>query len=67
MAKLIKGRPKKQRGRPATGKDPSVSARLPQLLINAIETWADENGSSRSEAIRRLIERGLKRRSDRPA
>ncbi|WP_074447978.1 MULTISPECIES: ribbon-helix-helix domain-containing protein [Bradyrhizobium] len=60
MAKSITVTPKKKRGRPATGRDPHVTARLPQNLIDAIEVWAFKNGSSRSEAIRRLVEIGLK-------
>jgi Arc/MetJ-type ribon-helix-helix transcriptional regulator len=59
MAKLIKVHPKKRRGRPATGKDPLVSARLPQTLIDQVEHWAASNEASRSEAIRRLVELGL--------
>ena len=59
MAKSIKVHPKKRRGRPATGKDPLVSARLPQELIDSVEAWATANSASRSEAIRRLVEIGL--------
>jgi Arc/MetJ-type ribon-helix-helix transcriptional regulator len=59
MAKSIKVHPKKRRGRPATGKDPLVSARLPQTLIDQVEHWAASNEASRSEAIRRLVELGL--------
>ena len=61
MAKSIKVHPKKRRGRPATGKDPLVSARLPQELIEQVEAWAAANSASRSEAIRRLVELGLKK------
>jgi hypothetical protein len=60
MAKSIKVHPKKRRGRPATGKDPLVSARLPQTLIDQVEHWAASSEASRSEAIRRLVELGLK-------
>jgi Arc/MetJ-type ribon-helix-helix transcriptional regulator len=49
----------KRRGRPATGKDPLVSARLPQSMINRIEDWGGRNDATRSEAIRRLLELGL--------
>ena len=59
MVKSIKVHPKKRRGRPATGKDPLVSARLPQELIDQVEDWATTNEASRSEAIRRLVEIGL--------
>ena len=60
MKKSIKVHPKKKRGRPATGKDPLVSARFPQELIDQVEHWAASNEASRSEAIRRLVELGLK-------
>jgi Ribbon-helix-helix protein, copG family len=60
MRKSIKVHPKKRRGRPATGKDPLVSARLPQELIDSVAAWASVNSASRSEAIRRLVELGLK-------
>jgi len=53
--------PKKRPGRPATGTDPLVSARLPEAVITAIDEWAERHGAeSRSEAIRRLVELGLK-------
>jgi len=52
--------PKKKTGRPATGKDPLISSRAPSETIAAIEAWAVKNGATRSEAIRRLIELGLK-------
>jgi Ribbon-helix-helix protein, copG family len=60
MAKSIKAHLKKRRGRPATGKDPSVSVRLPQSVIDEVEVWAAQKGGGRSEAIRRLVEIGLK-------
>jgi hypothetical protein len=52
----------KKRGRPATGKDPLVSTRMPSDLIANIEAWAaaQEDEPGRSEAIRRLVEIGLK-------
>jgi hypothetical protein len=59
MAKSIKVHPKKRRGRPATGKDPLVSARLPLVLIAQVEAWAAANDTTRSEALRRLVELGL--------
>jgi hypothetical protein len=52
--------PKKARGRPATGKAPHVTARMPSELIVQVEAWATANDTSRSEAIRRLVEIGLK-------
>jgi hypothetical protein len=60
MKKSIKVVPKKRRGRPATGKDPHVGARMPAALIAEIESWSTANGMNRSEAIRRLVEFGLK-------
>jgi hypothetical protein len=55
------GAPKK-RGRPATGKSPAVVVRFPPALIATIDTWAGKAGDvvTRSEAIRRLVELGLK-------
>lgn len=49
------------RGRPATGKDPILTTRMPQDLIRQIEIWADAHALSRSEAIRRLICASLNR------
>jgi hypothetical protein len=63
MAKSIKVHQKKKRGRPATGKDPLVSARLPQPLVDQVEGWSASNSVTRSEAIRRLVELGLKVKS----
>jgi hypothetical protein len=49
-------------GRPATGKDPVRTMRLSDNFIANVDAWAaaqkDEPG--RSEAIRRLVEIGLK-------
>jgi hypothetical protein len=59
MKKSIKVEPKK-RGRPATGKDPLLTTRAPLETISAIEGWAEKQGITRSEAIRRLVEIGLK-------
>jgi hypothetical protein len=52
----------KKRGRPATGNDPVRSFRMPDELMERIDTWsADEaDEPSRAEAIRRLVELGLK-------
>jgi metal-responsive CopG/Arc/MetJ family transcriptional regulator len=45
------------------GKETVYTAmRLPALLSKAIDKWAEVVGVSRSEAIRQLIEAGLKRR-----
>jgi hypothetical protein len=50
----------KKRGRPATGRDPLVSARLRQEIVQAVDKWANRNKVSRSEALRKLVELGLK-------
>jgi hypothetical protein len=60
MKKSIKVAPKKRRGRPATGKDPHIAARMPRGLIAEVEAWAVTNDTSRSDAFRRLVELGLK-------
>jgi hypothetical protein len=58
MKKSIKVAPKK-RGRPGTGKDPHMAARMPPTLIAEVEAWAAANDTSRSDAFRRLVEIGL--------
>ena len=52
----------KRRGRPATGKDPTRTMRLSDEFIAKVDTWAasQTDGPGRSEAIRRLVELGLK-------
>jgi metal-responsive CopG/Arc/MetJ family transcriptional regulator len=51
-----------RRGRPATGTNPAVGVRLPSDLMGALDKWrgAQPDIPSRPEAIRRLIEMGLK-------
>jgi hypothetical protein len=62
MTKSISENKKKRgRGRPATGHDPTVAVRLRKQTISAVDKWAKTNALSRSEAIRRLIERGLEK------
>jgi hypothetical protein len=58
MKNSIRVKPKK-RGRPATGKDPLVGARLPPALIDQLDAWASRGSIGRSEAMRRLLERAL--------
>lgn len=36
-----------------------IAARVPEEIDHAIQTFSDENGYSRSEAIRQLLERGV--------
>jgi hypothetical protein len=60
MAKSNKVLPK--RGRPATGRDPVTAIRLSSELRATIDNWAraQDDKPPRSEAIRRLVELGLK-------
>jgi hypothetical protein len=51
----------KKRGRPATGSDPIVQIRMPAGLIEQVEAWARYEKTSRSDAVRRLVEMGLKK------
>jgi predicted DNA-binding protein len=41
------------------GHDPVRSLRLPDDLIERVDAWAKANDCTRSEAIRRLVEKGL--------
>jgi hypothetical protein len=53
---------KRPRGRPRTGRDPVRTVRIGAELEAAITAWIDRQPDpkpSRSEAIRRLIEKGL--------
>jgi Arc/MetJ-type ribon-helix-helix transcriptional regulator len=52
--------PQKKRGRPPTGETPHVTVRLADQLITAVDDWAGAHEISRSEAIRQLVELGLK-------
>jgi hypothetical protein len=62
MKKSITVRPKKRgRGRPPSGgRDPMVAIRMPPDLIAEVDAWGVDNDAVRSEAIRRLVEAGLK-------
>jgi hypothetical protein len=55
----------KPRGRPATGRDPAVTIRLPEDVLASVEHWAmsQKDQPPRSQAIRRLVELGLKAKS----
>jgi hypothetical protein len=60
MAKSIKVA-SKRRGRPSTGgRDPGIHIRLPEEMLSTVDTWAVSKEVTRSEAIRRLVELGLK-------
>jgi len=62
MKKSILVRKNKGRGRPKRedGVDPMISTRFPKPVVEAIEAWALKSEVGRSEAIRRLVELGLK-------
>jgi hypothetical protein len=62
MAKSSKSVIPKKRGRPATGRDPLIAFRLPPETIAALTAWAARqlDNPSRSEALRRLIDLGMK-------
>ena len=49
-------------GRPATGSDPSRTFRLSDEFMATLDAWAarQDDAPTRSEAIRRLVEIGLK-------
>ena len=49
-------------GRPATGSNPARTFRLSDEFMAALDAWAahQEDAPTRSEAIRRLVEIGLK-------
>lgn len=49
-------------GRPATGTDPARTIRLSDAFIALVDAWAaaQDDKPGRSEAIRRLVELGLK-------
>jgi hypothetical protein len=55
-------RPTKKKGRPATGQDPVTAIRLSAELRNNVDALAGKqiDKPRRSEAIRRLVELGLK-------
>jgi hypothetical protein len=62
MAKREKSVHRKTRGRPS-GRlyGETIPVRLTREMIVSIEKWADGRDLSRSEAIRSLIEQGLKK------
>lgn len=55
-------------GRPATGRDPARAFRLSNQFMASVDAWAasQEDQPGRSEAIRRLVELGLKVPTPRP-
>jgi hypothetical protein len=52
-------RKKRGRGRSAAGRDPAISTRLPEPLMQAVLQWAADQNLTRAEAIRRLVEHAL--------
>jgi hypothetical protein len=65
MKKSIMVKPK--RGRPPSGgRDPFVGIRLPTALLEQIGLWSEKHeAATRSEAIRWLVELGLKAKGQR--
>ena len=63
MAKSITDIPKKQRGRPSTGGlREGIMVRLEPAQFEALDGWIKKHDvASRPEAIRRLVELGLKK------
>lgn len=50
---------KRGAGRPRTGMDPVISARIPEKILAGVVKWAADNGVTRSEAIVRLLAQAL--------
>jgi Arc/MetJ-type ribon-helix-helix transcriptional regulator len=58
---------RKSAGRPPTGTEPLYGVRIPDELMGRIQKWSKENSAaSRSEAIRRLVELGLRVKREKP-
>jgi hypothetical protein len=59
----IKAKPKKKRGRPATGRDPMMGFRAAPVLRASIVRWAElqPDMPTLSEATRRLVEIALEK------
>ena len=64
MKSARKNATKKRGGRPATGQDLQIGTRWPDKTVAMIDTWpaAQDDEPGRSEAIRRLVEIGLKKK-----
>jgi hypothetical protein len=54
-----KGETKKRRGRPATGKDPTFTLRMPQALRKEAQQIADAEGLTLAKAVLKVLEAGL--------
>ena len=60
MAKVKTYVRQKKMGRPVTVEaEKAIGIRLPGRLLDAVDAWAEANEVSRSEAIRRHLERSL--------
>jgi hypothetical protein len=60
MTKSMGVKQKKRRGRPATGTDPIIGLRLSPEKTEQLDAWAAAEGlTSRSEAVRRMIDQVL--------
>jgi hypothetical protein len=57
MAKSIAVHQKRRRGRPATGRDPAITVRVPQNILTRVEKWAKANNCSRSTAVAVMLEK----------
>lgn len=69
QGKSIADPPKRGRGRPRTGIGPAISMRLYPELEAKLKAWIErqpEPKPSRSEALRRLVEKGLEGENDYP-
>jgi DNA-binding LacI/PurR family transcriptional regulator len=51
---------KKKMGRPATGRDPAITIRIPPETLARVMRWAKKHNYNRSVAVVGLVERGLK-------
>ena len=61
MGKSIKGTPKKRGRPPTTGRGLQIGMRWQDPELSAIDEWRTKHDvASRPEAIRRLVELGLK-------
>jgi hypothetical protein len=60
---IVVNEKKRGRGRPPKpgGQDVLVAGRVPTAVAAALDGYAGKAGITRSEAVRRLIEAGLKR------
>ncbi len=57
---MVQMQAQQRAGRPATGTEPLYGVRIADGLMKQITDWAKSQGATRSEAIRRLVELGLK-------